>query len=418
MNRLKKYAYAAAKNIAAHGWLNVAFTICLVAFAFIISLFVVIACSLFATQEGMKREEVSSNYILSYEEIDCAAEDKIELWWLNMSAFTAEDLGTELDYLPSDYVQILFGEKSYSADGEYSLNIYTGQSLFTRNDYREAEYRLGTTELLYGSMPAAENEICISELLLEEYGLSAEQVLGQKITLTVKINSTVLFDDVTVCGVIAAEYYSLNGHGGIETPTVITSPNNALFTEYGYYKVWIYSFADWLTESEVEYYTENYVCEYVGSGAYEDIALISDLQTVTLKLLAVIVTFICVGTLFCAFLLADKYIRLFARSGGILKAHGFNSKQLNILLLVQVAVVGIVALVLAAALTAAGYVAISALISEFVYIKLISLAAWHYILIFAGAAIFTAAVVALFLLCGMSRIKKRTVRDLLQTKVY
>lgn len=419
MNRLKKYAYAAAKNIGAHGWLNAAFAVCLVAFAFIISLFGIIGCSLYVTQDGMKQEEVSANYILSYEEIDCDAEDEIELLMLDIPSLTEQVLGREFDYLSSNYILITFGWESYSADGEYSLNIYAGQSLFTVNDYRETEYRFGDTELLYGSLPTADNQICISELLLEECGLSAGNVLGEKITLEVGGScSTVLFEEATVCGVIAAEYYSLSGHGGYEAPTVITTEVSAIFEKYGYYQVWVYSFADWLTEGEATYYTETYNCTYEGSVVLEDVAFISDMQTITLKLFTVIALFICAGTLLCAFLLADKYIRLFARSGGIFKAYGFNSKQLNLLLLFQVTVVGVFALILAAALSTAGFAAISVLISELIYIQLASLVGWQYVLIFTGAAIFTAVVVALFLLCGMNRLKKCTVRDLLQTKVY
>ncbi|MCD8309129.1 MAG: hypothetical protein LUD19_04660 [Clostridia bacterium] len=419
MNRVTKYIVLVLRNIRAHIWLNLQIIFCFAVLCFMVTLFSVFCISLDATQNSLAENYISANYIVSDTAIDTNGTQAETLTYkvYDCTEATYNALGAELDYLIYSVIQIQCGGLTYTCMQDGNLSICAGESLFTQNDLKEAD-----GQLLYGSYPTSACGICISQNLLECFGIDGGDIIGKTVSISFIKNSAAILTDVTVCGVISSGYYSLHGHnGGADqfAPDIWAAQDCALFTaDGGWYTNYVYSFTEWLTESDIQYYKDTYGCKYAGSGVTEDIAVIADMQTIALNLTAITGTATGAGLLLIIYLLTDKYIRQFYIGGGILQACGMCNKELKLLLFLQIIFISLISAALSALLSWAGYAAISYLIYSLLYINLVAPAAWVTVLVFAAGAAAVFITTALFCVFKTHNINKIIIRQMLETKPY
>ncbi|MCD7728812.1 MAG: hypothetical protein LUI60_02725 [Clostridia bacterium] len=419
MNKVKRYFFLICRNFRAHKWLNLQIILCFAVLGFLITLFSIFSFSLNTTQSAMAANYISANYITSDTAINFEDDgiEKLTYKTYDANAATSSVLGMELDYIIYSIIQIKIDNHNYLCIENGNLSINTGETLFTKNDLKEAS---GT--LLYGTYPTSASEICISQNLLECFGIAADEITGKTISISFIKNSAAILDDVTICGIISSEYYNLSGHNGGSyqiIPDIWTAQDCQLFSENSKWNIkYVYSFEEWLSESQADYYETLYGCKYIGNYVTEDIAIISNMQTLTLNIALMIGIFIAIGLLLIMYLLTDKYLRLFFISGGILKVCGMDSADLKLLLYLQIIFICLLSAVISALLSVTIYAVISSLIYSILYIKLIA-PSWG---VFALTYIIATAIIVIvaFIICILKtrNINSTTIRSMLETRPY
>ncbi|MDY0276893.1 MAG: hypothetical protein RBQ97_02275 [Acholeplasma sp.] len=143
--------------------------------------------------DDLSDDELSS--ILKYEEVDSYQIKR-------MLFFNYDDI----DYQESSFV---INEKEYNhidSDGiknhylQILLSFFADNKMIDETDIKDSDYPI----IKYGNPPENPNEILISENLLIDYGIAANDILNHKISY--KDGEKIILDDLIVTGVVDNKY--------------------------------------------------------------------------------------------------------------------------------------------------------------------------------------------------------------------
>ncbi len=422
----------ACKQIKTYLWMNTKLCLTFAALAFLFCLFTVYNVAIEEYRDNKYDEIASSNYII----FQSPSQDEIVHTYY--SDFVYED-----HYLLHNYAPTVSAE--YAVGGQYNANstyffidvdgkeyiplknvtfatIACETGYFTEFDYRELKARYGYDSFFSaGHYPEALDEIAVSELLLDAYKMEPEDVLDK--TMTVKFRKKTEGEFVEqftmkVCGIYRRELTSLKGHSAemVCRPTFLF-PYGSDFFKSSYYHRYRRYLADWPELEDVLswQYTDSST-KYVGKEMAAHISNTSKVQILAANLYAVVGTTLAIGLILTVFLMIDKYIKVFSRSGGILMTFGLKRSQMFALLAIQLLLLCLAAIPIAAILTLLGYTVLSALLKWVVAISLtVSAGEIATILIVAVAIVF--AIAAMFFLVSLIRLRRKPIKEILHTEV-
>lgn len=205
-------------------------------------------------------------------------------------------------------------------------------------------------------------------------------------------------------------------------PSVVMMPSAEVFSDVENYGAtfYRYSFNDWHRDRGYESRDD-----YCGSGVIGFLNRVDRVQSIMLTLFLVLGICLGGGMLLTIYLLTDKFIRHFARNGGTLLAGGLSERQLKISVLIQVLFLCLIAMVASFALTAFAYWGLSVGAVKFSrLLSFVGLMQLNEIFVFNSTLfiillLVELAVVALVALCLMLNVllftKKKSIKELLNT---
>ncbi len=433
MNNFKKLFHLSAKNVFSHKWLYARMAIAFACITFLICLFSTFSVSLAVTQKEMKNDYVSANYIISREEIP-ELNEKCESFTVDEYALSSL-IYKEFDYFTGSILAIHIDlevdgreYKSIDCNDWYfnGVDIFAGEKFASKNDLTELNRRFNGVPLITGRMPQTSYEAVVCEQFLNWYGLTGDDVLGKKISLTfaayedAPFSSFKFLQDITVCGILCKEYFELEGHSFYLQPSIFLKDEIALLEGEQYtYTDYYYSLSGWITEEEGDYYEEKYSdfnCRYVGGWVLSDIQIIKDMQHIATNLFLIVGLTLGCGILLMVFLMTEKLIAVFSRDCGILLSCGMSEKQTKTLLFTILLWVCLFALILAAILTGVGLFIILTVAESFTGLAVsISFGVVAAAFAVAVAAVFLLAIA--FYLYALLILKKRSVREHLNVQL-
>ena len=433
----KTLANLSIKNLRAHTWLYTRLALAFAVLVFLLCLFSVYALALNGMQSDILSEHAAANQIVSYEPLsglpdgtesfvakrfDAEIVDEEEDEEVGDDGFvTVEPKEPHLITLSVDGVECAkIGASDYNF--MYNFNrIFAADRLLTDNDRAELNYVYGSNGILIGRLPQAANEVALAEVLWDGFDLTGEQVLGKTVSIVVsRGESFIEISDLVVCGIIKREFVELSGHYSYSTsftPYLLLSADNAIFADSERVRdVYVYSLPYWLAEEEVDRLERQYDCYFLGGPWLEDMVRISLMQTIATKLFVVVGGALGCSVVLMIFLMMDKLVAVFSRDCGILLSCGIQFKQVKLLLLVMLAWICLFAVVIAAILTSSGVLAINAAIYEYYYMEITVSPATVVALFDIGIA--AVALVAFFYyLYAVTKMKRRTIKDFLNTSI-
>ena len=271
-------------------------------------------------------------------------------------------------------------------------------------------------------MPVSKNELLIGEPVLNAYGLKAEDVLGKEITASLKNllpfgNPRTLFT-ARVTGIICEEYYSLMGHDllGLR-PALLFHAESDLFAANAV-EYFLYHLENWPEEDTAVAWQEHFAnFDYVGASLVDWIDSLNNVQVLASNLYIIIGSSLLVGLVLTIFLMIDKYIKVFSRSGGILLTHGMRRGHLYILLLIQLLILCLIAIPIALVLTAAGYSIINFLVEWATHVSMGLSIARILGMLAIGIASVVAIALLFFVYAALFKLRRRTVKEFLTVEI-
>ena len=426
MNNFKKFFYLSAKNVFSHKWLYARMAIAFACITFLICLFSTFSVSLAVTQNEMKNDYVSANYIFSREEIP-ELKDTTENFTVDeysLSSVVYNRLGYITSILSLHIDLEIDGTEYKSLDSEdmyfQGVDIFTGEKFASKNDLTELKRRFKGVPLITGRMPQTSYEAVVCEQFLNWYGLTGEDVLGKKISLTFadEDDPFTFLQNITVCGILCKEYFELKGHSYYLQPSIFLKDETALLDgEEFTYTQYFYSLSKWLSEEQSDYYEDKYTrCDYRGNWVLSDIQLIKDMQHIATNLFLIVGLTLGCGILLTVFLMTEKLIAVFSRDCGILLSCGMSEKQAQTLLFAILLWVCLFALIFAVILTGVGLFIINIIVESFTGLA-VSLSFGVVVAAFAVAVAAVFLLALAFYLYALCIIKKRSVRQLLNVQL-
>lgn len=300
------------------------------------------------------------------------------------------------------------------------MHFFSGD-LFTKNDYISLKARFGLDTFIFGAMPEKGDEILISEAMLEMYGLTTEAVLNKRIEFCRADNGLPVMEEATVSGVIRKEYYELAGHSFDSnfSPCVYLTESNTLGLEPPG-KANVYCLEEFQTKETVLGWLNDGLIDsesnYAACGLISGIEFINRLQNITLRIFSVLGVLICAGILFTVYLLMDKYLKYFTKSGGILSMCGITQRQLNIVMYIQILVFTVIAAIISAVFVIVAYELLGNILQWYIVGELTGGVGYLFMLFGIGiaAVLITSSVIFAFNYCAT---RKRTVKECLDTRV-
>lgn len=423
---MKKLLLLSFKNIKSYKKFYIKLTAAFACLVLIICLFSAYAISLSQTQENTKNMSFSANYIVTPLEIEprylSETTEKSVFKYYDFSGRTEELFGIQLDSLSPSLISIEYeSHKYFSDDQNFSINFYAGNasSLFTENDNRELNLKNSNKSFVTGELPKAKNEILISEDLTRLFGLD-EDILGKEISIASKrYPEKKLLDAVVISGIISGNYYELTGHRDTSpfAPVIFMRRESDLFMDTdNIQNTFRYAFSDWLSENEVNALQDKFDASYAGSYVMQNIKDISAMQTITVKIFAIIGSALFFGLILTALLLIEKLAAIFSRNSGILLTCGITRRELRGLLYIQMLWASLFAVIIALALTLGIFAVVNRFVMQVYYVNLnISL-----LLVMAlfGVSVLTVLIInTLFYIHILLKIRKNTVKEFLTTNV-
>ena len=423
----KQIAVLSVKTLKARGGLYAKLALSFAVMVFLLCLFSAYMLALTAMQGDGLAEYAASNQIVSAEPINELLKDSESFVVKRFDATVHEDVDWEPG-VPDPQMQltVLMDSTSYTLEMSiytYKWNfnrIFASDKLVTANERKELEYMYGSDSVLTGRLPKSVNEVAVSELYLEEFNLTGEQVLGKTISIVASSEQDVVeISNLTVCGIIGREYSNLSGKytARAYNPCLLLSPNNPIFSDGERVSdVYIYSLTDWLSEEATDKLTERYDCEYLGWEWAYNMSRIATLQAITTKLYVVLGGALCCSVVLMVYLMMDKLMASFNRNCGLLLSCGMQLKQAKYLLLVIVAWGCLFAVVIAAVMSVVGILGINALIDA-TFGLVIEISATTALATF-GVGVAAIVIVALaYYLYAVRLMKRRTINEFLNTTV-
>lgn len=427
----------ALKNIATYAWMNMKLCLTFACLAFLICLFTVYNAAINQRKDEFIRSAASSNYILSnsrntietvkksWDKI--AAEDT--LIYHNFANVISSCYGVGGKYFAdSSFFVLEVDGKQYAASKTvgFCTAAHETDAFFTPQDYAELRATYGLDSFfLTGDYPAEQDEVAIGLPMLEAYRLQPEDVMGKAVTVYLKDprpGKAPLAKQYSakVCGVIGEEFYKLSGHKNSNSrPYFLLRKDSAFLRSSVLYRYRVY-FSQWPTMEDHEAWKQALLTDqtflYAGSTAVDKVDVLNSIQILATNLYIIIGSALIVGLVLTVFLMIDKYIKVFARSGGILLSVGMRKSQLFGLLFLQLFLLCAAAVPLSFVFTIGGYFVINFLVKWLTAIVL-TIAFKKLLKMLLIGVVVVIGIAFLFFAYALLRIRNRTVKDYLRVTV-
>lgn len=421
----------AIRNIGAYAWINLRLSLVIACLSFLICLFTGYNSALRAKRDETVSYTTSANYarimpkangIPSEEELALAKEfsGHDPVWFNRFSLATRVNKANRVNLVSAiaRYIDLSFDGKEAPSPSDDTMvyGLYDTDYPFFEGDYAEFKARFGMDDFLIGRLPENETEVAVSELLLENYGGSAESI-GSSLALTVKGEDSPLFT-ATIVGVFRREYYELSGHcmqSGQFYPVVMLHASHPLFTKSGRLPTPVYPLDGTPDDKLAEEYAEKRVM-YGGMELARSIKMFDNILTLANTLYITVGSSLIIGIALTVLLMMDKYFKVFARASGVYLSFGMGRGELARLLLMQLFLLSLLAIPLAVCLTAAGYLVIGKVIRFATGVSMEITGRRLVGMLITG---FTATVgcALLFFVYLVLRLRRRTIKELLSTEV-
>lgn len=427
------------KNVFTYTWMNLKICFTFACLAFLICLFTVYNTAINERKNAFTRGSASANVILTqtqstldffHEELkDFALEDKY--YCRSYNALISERYGVGGKYSgDTSFYTLEVDGKTYNASKviNFTSILHPEDKYFTEFDRIEFKENFGKENFFsMGHYPATPEEIAVSPLMLEAYGLKGEDVMGKTLTVYLKDpreghDPLYHLYSYTVCGIIDEDVYSLTGHASNTNtrPVVLfqhenTHANASRFVRYRMYlKDW--PDADKMLEWQTYFRGADSSYAYLGFNYVQKANALARIQILASNLYIIVGSALIVGLVLTIFLMIDKYMKVFSRSSGILMTLGMRRSQLFLMLGMQLFILCILAVPVAFLLTAGGYYVINLLVKWVTNIALgISIGKLVSMLL---AGIATVVVLSLiFFIYALFKFRFKTIKDYLTTEV-
>lgn len=359
----------AVRNLICYKSITIKIVIAFTALISLIALFSAFIMSTDDKQAEMKRQYVSSNYIISEEVLSPSdinnSEFAFSADYIDFEPISGSLPGLDFSFLPMHRISLQIGERTYnstnSSQGVFIYALSEQNALVTKNDFGE----IGASDAEYfieGKLPENANEIALAEYMLEEYGIQ-DPPIGKKLSAFSVANGNAVWEDLTVCGIIKNTYYELSGHsdGMIQfAPSIIIHNTNNMLAVYPHTQIYIYTLSQWPDLNDSTIYQNN--VRYVGSGYLEEIQMLNNVEKIISQIFLYVGSALIFGIVLISALLIDRLINSLLANNGILMAIGSTESFLVSLWLIQISIIIFASFVLATALTAIIFIAINNLI--------------------------------------------------------
>ena len=428
MNKSRKQiAVLSIKTLKARVGLYAKLALSFAVLVFLLCLFSAYMLALTGMQGEGLAEYAASNQIVSTEPISGLPSDTESFVVKRFDATVHDDVEWEPG-VPDPRMELTLTVEDTSYDLEMSIytykwnfnRIFAADKLVTDNDRQELASMYGVMDALIGRMPKSANEVAVSEVYLEEFGLTGEQVLGKVISIVASSEQDIIeINGLLVCGIINREFSNLSGKytNRAYNPCLLFSQDNAMFADgERVSNTYVYSLTEWLSEEAIDKLTDRYDCDYLGWEWAYRMTQIATLQIITTKLYVVLGGALCCSVVLMVYLMMDKLITSFNRNCGILLSCGMRLDEAKYLLLAIFGWVCLFAFVIAAVMSVCGILAINAIVSATFGLE-IEVTAINALATFGIGLAAVIAIAFIYYLYAASRIKRRTIKDLLNTSV-
>ena len=322
-----------------------------VALMFLITIFTTFSIAITDKYAEIKSKTVSSNYALSDVELEA---DKIScdyhsesINFIDISSRSQELFETAFDWISTQKLALIIDGKTYRSNSYQDVTLYSSKEwqIFTDNDFAE----LGASapeQFLLGRFPNAGNEIVLSQEFLNSYNIS-QDIIGQKIQIvSARFQDRVILKDVVVCGLLTEAYSNLTGHRNDTfyfSPSILVSADNDYIESYPQNELYITSFSDWITNSDIEYLI-SIKARYIGQDSISKTEYVSNLQLIHQQIVLYVgISLIC-GIILTIFLILEKLCSSTAKNSAMLMTVGTNNRQLMLIYIIQLAFANLIAL--------------------------------------------------------------------------
>lgn len=447
MKKLKKLFILSFKNLKCRKWLNVKIVAALTFLMFLLSLFSMVGISMSLMRSTVFTQNVSTNFLWSrngalditmpegtqvieykvagcsprmmeiYNELHGEGSAKTGYFFLSTASLRIEVGG-----------EILISEARHVVDWAdaswpWKIDMIACQNPLTDNDYKELKANFGLDNLFIGKMPEAADEVVVTATLLGYYNLSYKDVLGKQITFHWN-DLGKMWEPFTITGIIIPEYTQLRAHepediGGFPynfCPQIIVSYDNEAVEE-GIGSNYIYSLPRWLTEEEMDYFCVEGV-RYPGGYVTRDLEDLAEIESFITDVFLILGVSFIVGLLLIMYLLTDRFIRYFVRGGGVLLTEGIDGRELNALTFIQILLLSGMAVLFSFVLTTVVYGLARPVLNDYVFngwMKLIAVNGTYFLILFGvGLAMVLAVTLCLFLNIFIL-MRKKSIKELLNT---
>lgn len=416
----------AANSIRAHKWINAKLCLVFACLSILICLFTCFHVAIEDKSSSMLTGSLSANYLYSEKDVQNQlaeydmpnVKESYTVFKFDFSKLMEQYVGEKVPTVTANYVTLEVNGVKYSYRGEEltPLWVYAGNP-FNSLDQQELKQKYDSDTLYVGNFPRENtNDALISERILASYGLKAKDVVGRRMRMYVGDDLTLIQTHVDVTGVIVDGYYDLEGHSEAWrqlAPTLVLAKKNRVpFSNI--VTVNIYTFESWPTVSinEIKSLQSSLKASYCGVEIYKQRNNLNRIRTIVSNVYVVIGSILAVGLILTVMLMIDKFVRIFARTAGILLSCGLQQNNLYKLLFSQITLMFLLALPLAAVGATCGYVFITWAMSIGTSVTLsVSAALMLEFLLLSVLAVF--AVATIFFGFAVLRLRNKSVKQLL-----
>lgn len=421
----------AVKNIATYAWMNVKLCLTFACLAFLICLFTVYNAAIDQRKTEYERDSASANFMITGNADSCA---RIEEKWPGAvkDAYYLHSYSNDIyarfgvggKYLgDSSFFVLEVDGKQYTASKTvgFCAVAHPAEEYFTRQDYTELSSRFQKDSFfLEGNAPAESDMFAVGLPVLEAYRLEPEDVLGKTVTVYLKDpragKPPLSFQfGGTVSGVVGEEFYGLSGHKDVNTRPYFFLRFDSDFFKNKRLVRYRYYLPDWPTMEDYSAWKKPITEEsffYAGQTSVDKVDVLNGIQVLSVNLYIIIGSALIVGLVLTIFLMVDKYIKVFARSGGILLSVGMRKSRLFGLLFLQLFLLCAAAVPLSFVLTIGGYFVINLLVKWLTAIVL-TISFRKLVKMLLVGVIVVIAIAFLFFAYAVLRIRNRTVKEYL-----
>ncbi len=424
------------KNIFSYAWMNLKLCFTFACLAFLICLFTVYNAAIDRKRTEYIESSYSSNFILTQysstvtklQELcdDCGHVEHYVYHNFNPLVTRLYGYGGVYNATTA-YLVLEVDGKQYSATKAITVSTgaHTEDKYFTEEDYAELKANLGLDSFfLEGGYPK-KDEVAIAPAVLEAYQLKPEDVYGKMLTVYLKDPREgkpplIAQYSAKVCGIIREESLRLSGHGDAHTrPYFLMSYENDFVktTTFSRYRLYL---NEWPDVQDVDTWFEELLSDttlnYAGKTSVTRVNALNGLQVLSSNLYIIVGSALIIGLVLTVFLMIDKYVKVFCRTGGILMTFGMRRSTLFLLLFFELLILCFLAIPIALILTTGGYFAINAIVKYLTAISLgISLRRIAGIF-FLGIGAVTGLAMIFFAYAAI-RLRSRPIKELLRTSL-
>lgn len=418
----KSLVNMAWRNIKAYGWINFKMCFVFAVLAFLVCLFSAYNAAISTHRAQTLEYGSSANIIMTRGKPNAKQQAILDEYYPDVAPKTYRVYspfdrieaaqGVKPTTTTPNFFEIEFGGKVLTTNSVQSCAAFFEGDVFTENDYIELEKRFNVTSPVMGRLPESTDEAVFPAPLLKAFGIDAQSAVGEEIVMYIKGESTPYFAG-TITGIIIDEFFELIVQDLSFCPGILLCEGHPQFGQ-GYYR-YIYSLNEWPDHDTANVFGEAEL-SYLGEEIVDNLFMLDVIQTLANELYVMIGSGLAVGLILTILLMIGKYVKVFARLGGVLLTFGLERKQLYGLLFIQVMILCLFAIPLSVVLTAASYSIINLLINMVMGIDMgISLIRIAGMLAMGIGAVFIVAVI--FFGLAAFRLRKKTVIQFLRTEV-